>query len=108
MHAMNMRGNVSCYLLPVSSVTDQTTPHVRQVLSNLCAVQSRLVGQKFEVKVNDVRFVGHPISIQADHRRTSNDENKSTIHLFHIVFALWVRFMLGEIPIQMYFFVSCL
>ena len=61
-----------------------------QVLSNLCAVQSRLVGQKFEVKVNDVRFVGHPISIQADHRRTSNDENKSTIHLFHIVFALWV------------------
>ncbi|XP_043230876.1 GATOR complex protein NPRL3-like isoform X1 [Amphibalanus amphitrite] len=62
-----------------------------KVLSNLCAVQSRLVGQKFEVKVNDVRFVGHPISIQADHRRTSNDENKSTIHLFHIVFALWAK-----------------
>ncbi|XP_037082831.1 GATOR complex protein NPRL3-like isoform X1 [Pollicipes pollicipes] len=62
-----------------------------KVLSNLCAVQSRLVGQKFEVKVNDVRFVGHPISIQADHRRTSNEENKSTIHLFHIVFALWAK-----------------
>jgi hypothetical protein len=32
-------------------------------LANLFAVSSKLCGEKFELKINDVRFVGHPVSM---------------------------------------------
>ena len=35
-----------------------------KVLSNLFAVHPKLCDQKFELKINDVRFVGHPLSLE--------------------------------------------
>ena len=48
------------------------------VLTDLFAVKQALCGQKFEVKINNIRFVGHPIAI-------SNTEEVTTLN---IVFAL--------------------
>ncbi|KAF5303153.1 hypothetical protein FQR65_LT08316 [Abscondita terminalis] len=53
-----------------------------EVLSSLFAVKQELCNQKFELKVNDVRFVGHPTSL----RNKSQDE--AGLLLIHIVFAL--------------------
>lgn len=55
-----------------------------EVLSSLFAVKPELCNQKFELKVNDVRFVGHPTLLQL--RNKSQDE--SGLLLIHIVFAL--------------------
>lgn len=35
-----------------------------KVLSNMFAVHSELCDKKFELKINDVRFVGHPLSLK--------------------------------------------
>ena len=65
-----------------------------QVMSNLFSVKSELCGEKFELKVNDVRFVGHPtrlpdvISTNRQNRHT--EKRISTIVLFNVVFALRV------------------
>ncbi|XP_055693349.1 GATOR complex protein NPRL3 [Lutzomyia longipalpis] len=52
------------------------------VLSTLFAVKQELCNRKFELKVNDVRFVSHPTLMQP-----KKDEQKSFI-LVNIVFAL--------------------
>lgn len=54
-----------------------------KVLSNLFAVKPELCGKKFELKVNDVRFVGHPTQLSQ-----SSNREPSTILSFNIVFAL--------------------
>lgn len=48
------------------------------VLTDLFAVKQSLCGQKFEVKINNVRFVGHPIALK----------NSPEITTFNVVFAL--------------------
>uniref|UniRef100_U5EPE4 GATOR complex protein NPRL3 n=1 Tax=Corethrella appendiculata TaxID=1370023 RepID=U5EPE4_9DIPT len=53
-----------------------------EVLSTLFAVKSELCNRKFELKVNDVRFVGHPTLMQ------SKSDNKNDSILINIVFAL--------------------
>nr|CAD7198789.1 unnamed protein product [Timema douglasi] len=66
-----------------------------EVLSTLFAVKPELCESKFELKVNDVRFVGHPTLLQSGsggNRNTGNSgpinkENPSII-LINIVFAL--------------------
>lgn len=55
-----------------------------EVLSSLFAVKPELCNQKFELKVNDVRFVGHPTLLQLQNK--SQDE--SGLLLINIVFAL--------------------
>ncbi len=35
-----------------------------EILANMFAVPKELCGSKFELKVNDVRFVGHPVSLE--------------------------------------------
>ena len=35
-----------------------------KVLANLFCVSSKLCDDKFELKINDVRFVGHPVSLE--------------------------------------------
>lgn len=52
-----------------------------EVLSTLFAVKPELTNQKFELKVNDVRFVSHPTQMQ-----TKDDSNGSI--LINVVFAL--------------------
>ena len=51
-----------------------------ETLVNILAVSKCLCDAKFELKVNDVRFVGHPL--------TTGRGSKSGIAMFHLVFAL--------------------
>lgn len=55
-----------------------------EVLSSLFAVKPELCNRKFELKVNDVRFVSHPTLLQL--RNKTQDE--SGLSLINIVFAL--------------------
>lgn len=61
-------------------------------MSNLFAVKSELSDSKFELKVNDVRFVGHPVKLDPAmmNARPQDKRKSSTIILFNIVFALKV------------------
>ncbi|XP_039286366.1 GATOR complex protein NPRL3 isoform X1 [Nilaparvata lugens] len=62
-----------------------------EVLSTLFAVKQELCDNKFELKVNDVRFVGHPTLLQTSNRSKFSPESKQnnpSILLIHIVFAL--------------------
>ncbi|XP_066974463.1 GATOR1 complex protein NPRL3 isoform X2 [Macrobrachium rosenbergii] len=61
-----------------------------KVMSNLFAVKSELCDKKFELKVNDVRFVGHPVRLNPHEIQVRPQEKRrtSTIILFNIVFAL--------------------
>lgn len=55
-----------------------------EVLSSLFAVKLELSNRKFELKVNDVRFVSHPTLLQL--RNKTQDD--SGLCLINIVFAL--------------------
>lgn len=59
-----------------------------EVLSTLFAVKAELCDQKFELKVNDVRFVAHPTLLQS---KTSKDEQNGSAILINIVFALYAQ-----------------
>ncbi|XP_027228849.1 GATOR1 complex protein NPRL3 [Penaeus vannamei] len=61
-----------------------------KVMSNLFALKSELCDRKFELKVNDVRFVGHPVRLNPTTTlgRHQDRRKPSTIILFNIVFAL--------------------
>lgn len=55
-----------------------------EVLSSLFAVKPELCNRKFELKVNDVRFVSHPTVIQL-HNKQQDDTGGL---LINVVFAL--------------------
>lgn len=55
-----------------------------EVLSSLFAVKSELYNKKFELKVNDVRFVSHPTQLQLRNKL----KDGSAHMLINIVFAL--------------------
>lgn len=55
------------------------------MLSTLFAVKAELCNTKFELKVNDVRFVGHPTLLPY---KTNKDNSAAPIILINIVFAL--------------------
>lgn len=57
-----------------------------EVLSSLFAVKTDLCDKKFELKVNDVRFVSHPTLLQLQNKQSEKDD--SGIMLINIVFAL--------------------
>ncbi|XP_067011625.1 GATOR complex protein NPRL3 [Anabrus simplex] len=61
-----------------------------EVLSNLFAVKPDLCERKFELKVNDVRFVGHPTLLMSggSNVRSTNTKDNPSIILINIVFAL--------------------
>ncbi|XP_055952806.1 GATOR complex protein NPRL3-like isoform X1 [Argiope bruennichi] len=54
-----------------------------KLLSTLFAVKPELCGQKFELKIENVRFIGHPTYL-----RHISTREKTTITMFHVVFAL--------------------
>merc|ERR1719319_1128324 len=58
-----------------------------ETLANIFAVSSKLCGSKFELKLNDVRFVGHPVSLEPD-ASVEKVTRRTTLTMFHIVFAL--------------------
>ena len=46
-------------------LTVDTLPeYPSKVLSNLLAVHRQFCDTKFELKINDVRFVGHPVNLE--------------------------------------------
>ena len=57
-------------------------------MSNLFAVKSELCGKKFEIKINDIRFVGHPLLLKHAEGKTGNSQN--SFSSFNVVFALKV------------------
>lgn len=57
------------YVTAVMSLSDK-------VLTDLFAVKPQLCDQKFEVKINDIRFVGHPINFGP---RYSEDDKKPDV-----------------------------
>ena len=61
-----------------------------KVLSNLFAVHPKLCDQKFELKINDVRFVGHPLSLEVKPGEQQNyaRDIRSHMTMFQVVFAL--------------------
>lgn len=69
---------------------DQLSEFSDELLSTLFAVKPKFNGHKFELKINDIRFIGHPTVIQPYTGITSvggKVENPSSM-LVHVVFAL--------------------
>lgn len=56
------------------------------MLSTLFAVKAELCNRKFELKVNDVRFVGHPTLLP--YRTNKDDTTAAASIVTNIVFAL--------------------
>ena len=64
-----------------------------ETLANLFSVSKDLCGSKFELKLNDVRFVGHPVSLEPEEGpgQTGQDRQsgrRTTLTMFHVVIAL--------------------
>lgn len=62
---------------------ENLTGYTDEVLSFLFAVKIELCNRKFELKVNDVRFVSHPTLLQL-----RNKEDDSGLMLINVVFAV--------------------
>ena len=58
-----------------------------ETLANLFSVSKDLYGSKFVLKLNDVRFVGHPVSLEPGD--VERQPGRRTITMFHVVMALW-------------------
>lgn len=52
-------------------------------------MKSELCGKKFEIKINDIRFVGHPLLLYL-HGEGKSGTNQESILSFNVVFALKV------------------
>ncbi|CAG9770183.1 unnamed protein product [Ceutorhynchus assimilis] len=77
----------SAVIVSTSNISKGTiTGFSDEVLSSLFAVKTDLCNKKFELKVNDVRFVSHPTLIQLKNKQADKDD--SGIMLINIVFAL--------------------
>lgn len=72
----------------LSPSTGQLSGFTDEVLSTLFAVKAELCNQKFELKVNDVRFVAHPTLMQS---KSGKEEQGSSSILINIVFALYAQ-----------------
>lgn len=64
---------------------EELTNFTDDVIANLFAVKMELCDRKFELKVNNVRFIGHPMLIETG---GFSFKKKSSPILIHIVFAL--------------------
>ena len=76
-----------------------------KVLSNMFAVHPRLCDKKFELKINDVRFVGHPLSLEVKPGEAKNfaRDIRSNITMFQVLQKISVQRELG-CPIRGVFF----
>jgi len=69
-----------------SAISGNVHSFPSKVLSNLFAVKSELCGQKFEIKINDIRFVGHPLLVYQPGSKSGTSQN--SIFSFNVIFAL--------------------
>lgn len=82
-----------------SNIKDcQLTGFSDETLANIFAVSKSLCGSKFELKLNDVRFVGHPISLDEPDDNVEKVSRRTTLTMFHIVFALRAQCNYSIIP----------
>lgn len=65
---------------------ENLTGYTDEVLSFLFAVKMELCNRKFELKVNDVRFVSHPTLLQLRNKQSKEDD--SGLMLINVVFAV--------------------
>lgn len=74
----------------VKSKLDKLTEFSDELLSTLLAVKSKFSENKFELKVNDIRFIGHPTLIQQYSGINSlhGKVDSPSCILVHVVFAL--------------------
>lgn len=117
-YSSTISGSVHSFPSKVSIVTtnfllyEEFVNHIEisQVLSNLFAVKSELCGKKFEIKINDIRFVGHPLLVYHQGEGKCSTSNQESILSFNVVFALKVIKSIENydyviwITIQMLFF----
>lgn len=75
-------------LLLIFAISGQLSGFTDEVLSTLFAVKAELCNQKFELKVNDVRFVAHPTLMQS---KSGKEEQSGSSILINIVFALYAQ-----------------
>lgn len=66
----------------------ELTDFTDDVISSLFAVKMELCDRKFELKVNNVRFIGHPIQIQTGGGGRRRKPESPSIILINIVFAM--------------------
>ena len=52
-----------------------------KVLSNLLAAHPSLCDNKFELKINDIRFVGHPLRCELDSIIDMSQTNRNSFEL---------------------------
>uniref|UniRef100_A0A6P7GFK8 GATOR complex protein NPRL3 n=1 Tax=Diabrotica virgifera virgifera TaxID=50390 RepID=A0A6P7GFK8_DIAVI len=61
----------------ITEAEKNLTGFTDEVLSSLFAVKTELCNRKFELKVNDVRFVSHPTILQLRNKQEKEDESES-------------------------------
>lgn len=82
--------DILCSSNIIKNRLDKLTEFSDELLSTLFAVKSKFADNKFELKVNDIRFIGHPTSIQqysSVNVLPGKMDSPSSI-LVHVVFAL--------------------
>ncbi|KAI0217016.1 GATOR complex protein NPRL3 [Lamellibrachia satsuma] len=86
-YAVRVTEDLSELRTPVSSISIRTLiGYSDKGLAALLAVKPALCGHKFEVKVNDVLFLGHPLIVPKTH--PSSKHARVTMTSFNVVFAL--------------------
>lgn len=68
--------------------SQEQTDFPDDVISSLFAVKMDLCDRKFELKVNNIRFIGHPIQIQTGGSNRKKKPESPSIILINVVFAL--------------------
>ncbi|XP_050547072.1 GATOR complex protein NPRL3-like, partial [Daktulosphaira vitifoliae] len=68
--------------------SQEQTDFLDDVISSLFAVKMDLCDRKFELKVNNIRFIGHPIQIQTGGSNRKKKPESPSIILINVVFAL--------------------
>jgi hypothetical protein len=85
MHKDFLAASLNCY----SHFYSQCSRYSDKDLANLLAVKAALCGKKFEVKINEILFVGFPLQIYSSSDAASRRQ-MSTLSSFNVVFALRV------------------
>jgi hypothetical protein len=66
-------------------------------------VKSELCGKKFEIKINDIRFVGHPLLVYHQGEGKAAGSSQESILSFNVIFALKVKYSIQSLHDFLYF-----
>ncbi|XP_076076005.1 GATOR1 complex protein NPRL3-like [Mytilus galloprovincialis] len=73
---------------PVSSNTGTLSGFSKAILANLLSVKPALCGQPFDLKVDDLRFIGFPMLLDQSTKQQTSGKISHQIGSFNIVFVL--------------------